>query len=268
MYDLPSSTLEQVHARLRNATRPYKALMTDTGPIINQVLAALSEVEAIRRSDVNPHFLNRITCEMLHKTLREERTPEDAPEQAPLTSLPQDQQVTAFLVAMGYSLAEISDLLSWSPRKAKNLLTSAHKALGLETDQQLISQQLRFATDDSELKEGCPSNVQVCSCAHGDCEPDEAVETALHSVECGHCTELWLLAWAIEPTLSKGPLLARSITEDMRDASEPVTLSGPTVMQEQPTIESPASTESWMISVAILGALILMTLFVLAYWIF
>ena len=60
MNHLPHTTLTSVEERLRNATVPYKALMTDTAPIIQGVLEALEGVEAIRSSDVNPitHFFS------------------------------------------------------------------------------------------------------------------------------------------------------------------------------------------------------------------
>ena len=87
----------------------------------------------------------------------------------------------------------------------------------------------------------------------------------MHSLSCGKCTELWLLAWAIEPELNQNPLLTRSMTEDMRDNSEPLTLDGPTFRPSLDLPQAPAENQAWMFWVVAVGTLILGALLVLAY---
>ena len=106
--------------------------------------------------------------------------------------------------------------------------------------------------------------MHLWCCAHGDEEPEEIIKAALHSVRCGHCTELWLLAWAIEPELNDSPLLARSVTEDMRD-HEPETLDGP-VLIDDIYINDPTETKPWMIVVAIAGVALLIAMAMLVMW--
>jgi hypothetical protein len=166
--------------------------------------------------------------------------------------------VTTFLTAMGYSIVQSAELLDWSPRKAKNLLTRGQKALSIPTHQQLMAQQLRFATETPGKPDACPDKLTIWSCSHGDCEPDQTLEAIRHSVGCGHCTELWLLAWAIDPTLHNEAMLARSETEDMRDQGG--TLEQPTPLD---LFESPVG---WRGSAWVVTALLVFGSAIAAFW--
>ena len=224
MTTIPDNTIRHVRQRLRQATKPYRSLMEDTNPVIEHVLTALASVDAIQNNDVNPSFLHRVACEQLFTRLRDVRDMTSDVE-APFHPLSDDQCLASFLAAMGYNEKDASELLGWSPRKYKNLLRSAEMELNVAHANQWTSNQLRFAIEHAPRAASCPSTLHIWSCAHGDLEPEEVIPTALHTAHCGRCSELWLLAWGIDPQLQRGPFLTRSDTEDMRDYNEPITMN-------------------------------------------
>lgn len=264
MTSIPENTIDHVRKRMKQATLPYRSLLEDTTPVIEHVLTALRSVDAVKTNDINPTFLHRIACEQLFARLREKRISTTSTV-APFSSLTDDQCLASFLAAMGYSERDASELIGWSPRKYRNLLRSAEVELKVSDAHQWTSHQLRFALEATPQTPSCPSSMTIWSCAHGDVEPEEVVPNALHTAHCGHCSELWLLAWGIDPQLQRGPFLTRSDTEDMRDIKEPITIN------TRPSPDTPSSMRplkqehSWLGPIALRGIIVLLTLTAFAY---
>jgi hypothetical protein len=258
---MPAPPLD-IDAKIRTALVPYKALMINTSLVVEEVLASIYAVESVQAGDVNPHFLNRLTSELLHRRMCQDDGELASEEAPPLGVLQEDQQLAAFLTYAGYSLDIASELLGWSPRRTKNLLLSARKHLNLRSDSDLLILQLRYARRHQGTGEGCLSSAEIWSCAHGETEEEPLMDAIAHSVQCGRCSELWLLGWKIEPVLDRSPLSTRSITEDMRNTAEPKELPTEFFQEALPIEEQPSSSLGQVLFIVLIVAALAITLWI------
>ena len=217
------NSTESLRERLTKALTGYEELQhLDANSLVEVVLNTIASAQEDANGELNPHFENRLACELLFDQLKATRSSRASNAQpvsdtkAPLDGLHPDQQVVAFLIGARYSREDLSELLQWSPRKTNNLLSSVQTTLQVRSPEQISVRQLRFVRDAGFEDTGCPTLANLWASAHGEQDADQIHTHALHAATCGRCTEIWRLAWALEHELCTDPLIARSITEDLR----------------------------------------------------